>query len=618
LAKLRKHDEAVEKFIAAITKSPEILERSYYEMRSSFSEAKAWGRLSDAIVDIGIKKFAQNYRLSEICSELARQKDNAAMNRLLLAGLTEMKWADMSQMFYSFARADFEPDEKIIELLGAKLTAADASFVGLNRNTYIWSRGSNGKTTGFVNGIAGIVASDEGLQKRVTEALNSRLEKDEEELFPRVLMGLVLTAAKDFDGVRTTIAPLIAKEKKTQEDARAIWCLASTLTHNGKQFDLACDLLESVKDDSLWENSSSGFQFSATALLAYSYEKAQRHANARRILVETMKTEEIDERQSQNNPGYGEYQYIRSLSGLASRFLEMGYPAEAFIAYRKAYGDESLLEKSKRWGGNVTRQRDSLREQISEKTDAETILKIINAAIAAAGDAGTETSESADVARFLTEPQVQRNSLINTRVSMPLEEFTLKITEDEQLRKAVSDWLEETPLDTDQTLLPLKSLVARLLISDAVKNAEEIAATSLAIEKWVSTHAPAKQADADSDSSADTEPDSDAAKTEAKGGKPKPQPQVLPDELLLGMAALRMPEDALDNDAVVRMLERAVAVAEANREEALAGSLRCQIAKRIATRDPARARAIFMQALDAVLPRNDEKAAGPSKEGRKS
>ena len=208
----------------------------------------------------------------------------------------------------------------------------------------IRSRGSNGQATGFVNGIAGIVKNDEGLTKRVSAAMSAQLEKNEKQLFPRVLLGHIQASVNDIDGVRKTVKPLCEKEEKTPEDAQALWSLASALTHDHKQPALACELLESVTDRKLWEQNSSGFQYSAPALLAYSLQKAGRLVEARSMLIETMRDEKVDEQRSRNNPGYGEYQYINSLSGLAERFLDMGYPAEAFIAYRKAYGDDELLE----------------------------------------------------------------------------------------------------------------------------------------------------------------------------------------------------------------------------------------------------------------------------------
>lgn len=612
LTKLRKHDEAVEKYIAAIIKSPETLNQNFHNMRTSFEATKGWSRLSDAIVLEGIKNFSQSYRLNDICSELSRQKDHAAVNRFLFAALSELEWSELSQVLYSFASVDFKPDEKLVKLLGEKLTAQDASFNTFQQNAFVWSRSSNGHTSGSANGIAKIVAGDDKLREEVIAAMSKHLETANDELFPRVLLCLVRAEKGEFDEVKKSIQPLVAKQDKTQTDAYAIWCVASMLTHDARQPGIACDLLESVKSDLLQDNGS-GFQYTITALLAYSYEKAGRNADAHRILVQELKTASVDERQSQYNPGYGEYQYIQSLSELAERFLKMGYPAEAFIAYRKAFADESKMEASKRWGGNLDHVKETLGQQIAAKRDVETILGIVKASVGTK-DAATDEA-TRDVAAFLTEPEVERNSLIDNRVTMPLEQFTLAIAQEDALRKAVSQWLHDNPLPDDSSAIPLKALVTRLLMGDAAHDEEQILATSKVIGQWVRSHDPPKSAAKD-ESSAAPPAEANAKKPSSKpssNGQPETSaPKPLPDELLLGMAALRMPAETIDADEVVRMLERAIIAAKANDEPALVGSLQCQIAKRVALAEPDRARAIFLEALDELLPVSDKDTDVPS------
>ncbi|MEM9659377.1 MAG: hypothetical protein AAF961_13550, partial [Planctomycetota bacterium] len=486
LAQMRRHEEAVEKFIAAIVKSPDMLNNDYYEMRDSFGEAKAWGKLADAIVEAGIRKFGQTYRLSEISSELTRAKETDALNRLLKAGLDSLGWPELCRAFYSFSSTDFTPDEELKSALRKRLIDESSALDGVNHNTYVSSRSSNGQTYGFVNGIAMICASDEALRGEVAEAMEDRLEKSDRALFPRVLLALVHAAANDFDSVQQTMTPVMDKEKKTLEDAMALWCVASRLTHHAKQPDVACELLESIDDRSVWDNyGSSDFRFSAEALLSYSYEQAGRNADARRILVKVMETAKIDERQSQYNPGYGEYQYMDSLGTLAERFLQMGYPVEAFIAYRKAYADESMMEKAKRWGGDPTRRKDRIEQQISAKTDSAVILNLLSVAVVGEetdrDEASGEADSSVEVAAYLTEPEIQHRSLIDLRVTMPLEQFTLKIADDDSLKQAVTQWLQEHPAEPRHSL---KQLVARLLICRAADAEAEAKAASTAIMEW--------------------------------------------------------------------------------------------------------------------------------------
>ncbi len=617
LAQLRKHDEAVEKYIAAIVKSPALLNDSYYEMRTSFEEAKAWGQLTDALVSAGIRKFRESYRLSEIASELMREKNEEALNRLLGAGLDALSWQELTRAFYSFSPTDVTLNEEVVALLRKRLVDTDESFDGVGQNVYIYSRSSNGRTRGFVQGIASLVTAEDDLREDVAESMANRLEKNERALFPRALLALIHVEDEDFEAAHSAMAPLVQKEEKRLEDALAIWCVASTLTHDAKQPALACDLLESIEDRSIWEQyGSSGFQYTAESLLAYSYEQSGRHAEARRILVQVMETEKIDERQNQYNPGYGEYQYIRSLSSLAQRFLKMGYPAEAFIAYRKAFADKSRLERSNRWGGNLQRERERIEQQIAEKTTAEVILNLVAEAIERTDDSESESQASvADAAGFLTEPEIQHHSLIDVRVSMPLEQFTLKITEDEALRQAVATWLNDHPVDPHASL---SSLVTRLLVCHAAEDEAETASTSVAIVAWAE-----RQGVFESNASGtshttglenpqnitgdEPDPPKDAASKETQTAK-------LPQELLLALAASHLQGEGIDNAQVVALLEYAASSAKSLEEEALADSLQCQIAKHVAETDPDRARATFMNLLDGLLPPVDGTTAGPTAE----
>src|SRR5690606_14580060 len=336
-----------------------------YEMETSFTQAKMWGKLADAITETGLQKFDQSYRMGEILRELVSQKEHDALNRLMKAGLKDMPLQQMGDLFYSVTRGDFKLDPEVGELLVEKLESKDFISASSNNLNYVYSRSSGGQTTGFLNGMAHILHQDPKIEERAIEILSKRLEGEKAHLVDRMLLAMVYSQRKDIEGVRRAVEPLISKKKKNAQEVEAIWSIASELTHGTNSPELACELLESVEPAALAEDQGSGFEYSAMALLAEAYQKAKRNSDARRILVEHMISMEVDTEQDQHNPGYGDYQYISSQAALARSFLAMGYPAEAFIAFRKAYSDESRLERASRWGSSSTRQRDSLAQEIA-------------------------------------------------------------------------------------------------------------------------------------------------------------------------------------------------------------------------------------------------------------
>ncbi len=614
LARLQKHAEAADKFIAAVTKSPEMLNNNYFEMRDALTKAKAWGRLSDEIVKTGIKRFAQSYRIGELCNELSRQKDSAAINRFLYALLSEVDWGQSSQMIYSLGNLQFKPDEKLVKLVADKLTSPQANFNTFSNNAFVWSRSSNGKTSGALNAIASIVNSDPELAQRVSAAMRARVEKSADELFARMLLGMLLGKQQKFEELQTLLAPVLEKTEKSQPEVQAVWAVCSMLAHDASQPALAARLMEQVGAEPFRINDGSDFQFTAMALWAFAYENSNQPDRAQRILMEELRMASPQDERYASNPGYAEYRYLSSLVELTERFLKMGYPAEAFIAYRKAFGDESVLQRATQWGGSHFAQRkDALATQFAARKHADGMLKIIENALVPvapqADDIGGEVL--ATVSDFLGEPILQRNSLLDTRVSMPLEEFVLGISKDERLKQEVVKKLDELPLAEDAGSLPLKQLVMRLLVSDIVGAREASDVAGRAILAWVAAHAPPEPPPA-----AEASPDSGEAEGSAAKTPPASKPpRVLSEELLLAMAALRMPQDSVDQQAVISLLERAMVAARVEKEPALVGSLQCQVARRIAAAEPDRAREMFQEALDQLLPVPGEQAnLAPTKE----
>ncbi|MEM9660645.1 MAG: hypothetical protein AAF961_19945, partial [Planctomycetota bacterium] len=108
------------------------------------------------------------------------------------------------------------------------------------------------------------------------------------------------------------------------------------------------------------------------------------------------------------------------------------------------------------------------------------------------------------------------------------------------------------------------------------------------------------EADAIDESTSDESNSDELNRGESKADESKPG--SLPDDLLLAVAAIHLDTDEIGDEPPVALLQQAVAAAEAIEQPSLAGSLRCQIAKRIAKNDPDRARTMFLSTLDHLLP----------------
>ena len=602
LAAANKHEQAVEKFLAALRTSPELLNNEYYNMRPSFDASHTWGKLVDEILEAGIVNFRQSYRFSEIIRELVEDNEVDAINRLLIAGVKELPIQRLPELLDSISNRNFQMSQDLAVAVTEKLESGDWWTGGPSSVRYVYSHSSNGEATGFVNGLAQIVSMDEALEKRTIESMRSQLEKDESALLPQVLLSMILAKDKQYDEVKQILQPLLDKEKKSSEEVQAIWCLASDLVHSSGNPSLACDLLESLDEQELNQERSSGFEYTMRSLLSYAYGKAGRNDDSRRILIDELGNTKIDTQISFSNPGYGDYQYINTQVSLARRFLALDCPAEAFLAYRNAFSDNKRLEAASRYSGSMDRQRDSLSQAITKKITGEALVEIFQKALMSESSDNEGGSSNAKLAEYLSTPEVKQHSLIDVRISMPLEELMVSLKEQESRREAVSRWLNEHSPAEQADAMSLKSLVIWLLISNSAENQEQADLSTEAIIRWVESH-PGPAADETEESDDSSEAPSEEGDVELAGDDKE---QVkLSDQLLLGMAALQVSDAVADNEDITAMLEQAIAEADRCGEERLASSLRCQIASRIAKKDPERANSMYWSTLDQLLPPSD-------------
>ena len=653
--------KAIDKYLEALAKSPNLLNNHYYEFDGVFNQdgGKGYDRFVDGLIEIGLRKFGHSYQLSNIASQLFYQKRFDVLNRLLATGLKELSSSQASQLMNSLGSRDFEPSEEVVQLLEDKL-CGKVFDVGNEGNAYVWSRGSNGQTHAYGTAIARIVSNDDALKQRVTAALRRQLDESPEARFQRVLLALIHLFDEDYDELDKLAGPLLEKEDKDANDVNAIWCLSSALVHEQKRYEQAIDYLATITDRGAVSQGRSEFEFTLDSLEVFAYEKAGRHKTARQMLLTQMKTMEVDEQQAVHNPGYGEYRYIHSMASLASRFLDMGYAAEGFLAYRKAFGNEAMTDKAKRWGGNLKREEKRLQDQLAEVGTSKKIISILaevldcqaaaenaaedpataetnedavadqpapstddqdrpaDSADPAAGDVENSGQPDGEMLAYLVEPSIQEESLINVRVALPLEEFTAAMMTQENLKECVSEWLDETALTEESTDRSLQVLLARLLVCNAVENEEQGQATAAAIVGWID------QADVQRSGSSGASADdanSSGQVVEEPGDEPGPgatseeDAAAWRDELLIMTAVLQLPESALEPTRAIELLTHAAQVAAERGELTLARRLRCETAKRMAADDREQATRIFVEALDELLPQQAGAAGKDNGEG---
>ena len=567
------NNAAVDKYLELVRRSPELMYNSYYDMRDALRAGDNLPKLAELMIEIGVEKFGSRSRIDDVCYELVRANQFSHANKLLEAVVASGDWYSMGRTFVRVARGrDFKLSPEVSRLVADKLCEDAVSATNVR---YLSAVSPDGKISGLPDQLIDLVSQDEAQSKRVADALLKQINENEHALFPRVCLCLLRLERQDVEGAQQLLKPLLDNAKSDRNAAQALWSIASRFVDESPESTIEILTAFDSLDPMAFGYGGMGSDLGPRSLLIKAYENAGDKAQAKRMLLQTLQTMKIDTSQDQYNPGYGAYQYISSMDRVARRLIDADAPAEAFIAYRKAYGDAELLKQAEPYGGNRESRAAALNKTVQNKMTPDVVLNLVQAA----AGAGQGTS---DVAIYLTSVETSGSTMSDARVAIPLEQFVAKLESGEELRQRVASWLESTSLpDTDD----LPTLVSRLVISRAVDNAEATSQIITAIAGWN-----------------DSNPHLESKSESQLGDEYK---AALEQELVLAIAAKNLPESPEYEDLYATWIDRAIKAATKTRREQIAFGLRCELANRIAADDRSEAEKLFMQALDDLLPTTD-------------
>ncbi len=581
-------DKAADMYVQAVRKSPGVLNDAYYEMRTAFAKNQTWPKMVDMIVEEGAGKFQQSYRLGEMFNELMRAKQQESANKLFRAVVKDSDWYTLSSLFENGARQDeLKLDDDILELITQKL--CDAS-VDTNNVSYLNTIDNKGVPSGATNFLVKLVGNSDQHLKRIQSELTKQLEANPKSLFPRVVLCLLHCQHNEIAAARALVKPLIDTKTADSRAAQALWVIAGQLVDKDKSPQLAREIMESIESLSAQDLGWGSFSFDSSPqnLLVTAYENCGETERAKDQLLKVMSNLKVDNSQDTYNPGYGAYQYVYSLEGLSRRFLTINCPAEAFIAYRKAFANTALLDVAGRYMSNWQSREASLKSIVDSKLTNEVVLQLLQAA--------TMDDKKSGAASYLSAVEIIGNGVADTRIAIPLEQFVERVKSNATLKSAVEKWLKQQPLPVSGHV---STLVVRLVIANAVDDAGLSSELATQLLQWASQNQPPVSEVAGSSASGRL-----SASSEASSAQADELTSALTDELAWAIVARNLPLDAQFAEAKVTLLQRAMNAAVSLNNSSVAFDLRCQVARAVAGNDKARARELFMQALDDLLPVN--------------
>ncbi len=588
-------DRAIEMYLTAVEKSPGSFDNTFSRMRTAFRNAKAWKKLVDTLEKVGIDKFGNSYRVRQLAYEMLREKDYDSCNRLLLLYVKDEDWSGLADamrnvisMMNSSQYRDFEISPQIASSLADGICKDPANLDGL-ANNMIYSYSSSGKPSGMLTTIGTLIGMNSEQGKRVRAALEDGLADDEEQVPQRIMLCSIYAEEGDYEKVKETFAPLV--ESTSRSALQGKWLVAAQLSDKERNPKMAIEILETIDTNDMSQFGVSGLSFESTPanLLVAAYENTGDKAKAKQLLVKAVENAEIDTQQNQYNPGYGEYQYNRTMYSLANRLLAADAPAEAFLAFQKGFAPD-IMASAGRYGGNMQSNQVRLEKSIMDKITPAVVQGLVREAMA-----GNKADEDLSPNQLAAISFVEEGTP-EERVEMPLERFLVKAAGDTKLRQALVAELEESSLPSDATL-PV--IVTRALVAGSAKHTATLEECCDALAAWMSEN--------------DVDPEKlDAAQ--------------LKSELYFSIAVRALQQtdkadDSEDSTNVAKdrgeltnaMLDRAIAAASGLSKDSLSLGLRLQLASQVASTDKPRARQLYMDALDELLPVDKDSGASDAK-----
>ena len=578
LSSSRKYNEAIDKYIAAIRKNPQLLDNEYYNMRTAFRTGKGWGKFITMVEEVGVEKFQRTYRMGEIVNELARNKDYDEVQKLLKL-LIDSDWNVLRGALVNLGRdKNFKPDAEILDKLVEQLQKPQAG-TGIQ---YLYSRSSNGLATGSVNYMTRMISRDEERSAELAKELSNGMDERPDALFEPCVLIMLYVQTGQVEKAEKLALMLLDRESSNPQYMQALWVIASEFAQEKKGFKTVIKIMDKVveSDDQNIRSYESRFETSPGNLLVYAYEQLGQGEKARGLLVDAMNELKVDKQQDQYNPGYGEYQYVYAMDRIAQRLLTAGAVAEAYVAYNKAYGDEAMLKRTENWGGSSKTRKERLLKSLNAKMTSDVVFKLVEEAM------GANDSEGPS---FLLSPRTSGDTLANTRIGIPLEDFLGKAASDEKLKEKLLKLLEETNADSGGNDVGLPNLVSRIVLFSKVGLPNELRETELAkVAQWLADHPMVESV-------------------------PEGETAALDAELLLSVMARSLRLVELDGDEakqldelVSQLLERSINAADLLERDDLAFGMRVQLASQVAARDKDQAEKLYFEALDVLLPQDKE------------
>ena len=357
LSRAGKHEEAVDKFLAAIEKQPELLEREFYIFQQAVSSSNQSDKAYRSLMQVPIDRIPSHYigQLAQLYRRGSAEPSEAAqafIDHILSNAPVEA----LGTVLRSIGR---DPQIHRTEAIAKAVRRIfEADLVYLHGSPFWQGYGisSNGELYGPLQPCIGALQANKELATEVREQWLQRVKTDDEAA--RLLVNLLLlaldattpeqqsTATEDLE---SRLRELITTDTKLLSQ-NMWWELGQVLQDQQGLEHLAVMALEHAEDDYV-SSYTRQYEFSVHARLTNAYVAAGQKEKARRALLKGYQQTDNSE-QNRGNPGYGDYSDLRSYAAITEKLVQVDGRLEAIRIYSDALADPERFERAKRWGGS--------------------------------------------------------------------------------------------------------------------------------------------------------------------------------------------------------------------------------------------------------------------------
>ena len=380
LSRANKHSDAVDQFIEAIRKKPDLLSDRYYDMYETITTAKAWGKFVKLVDEMGPSKFRNSsYRFQEIAQQLRQSEDVVSAENFFNVVVAK---GDLEQLGYVADvvkmpkfKFDDETQKNVLKrILDPKFTSGLSSF------QYVRSYQQNGRIDNPIFKMLNAIAESDQLYAEFCNNIEKQLAEKPETVLPRAMLATVQAGKQKWDELEATIKPWQAQLEKANNNGdlpTAVWSVVSHIPDNRiSKTTILLPLLESASRSNNQQMTGNGFMYSPGALLVHWYGKLDRAAEAKNLLLKAYKEAKLDDRYGGNNQAYAESQLFESRVQIATMLANSGSPVEAYIIKRRLQADTGGKERMQNYG-NVDHYMSQLETAITSKMTPDATISMV-------------------------------------------------------------------------------------------------------------------------------------------------------------------------------------------------------------------------------------------------